>query len=238
MIFSSSPAQIKKGQRSNLKQFIDPTRLEAILFDFDGVVVQSEDVYDIATAKLGAFYQREVPPDFFEANRGIADDVFYKRFKAALKLNAPIEEISRNGQQILWDEFSRSVDFTPGFKQFFHKVGALVPRRALVTATPGPLIRKIFSNSNLDVVFDHMITASDVTQTKPAPEPYEKMCAHLGVTAANTLVIEDSPTGIRSATLAGCRTVAITTSCSRDSLKQANFVVDSFGELEELLTIV
>jgi beta-phosphoglucomutase-like phosphatase (HAD superfamily) len=234
-----TPSQKKiKGQYLDLKKFIDPNRLEAILFDFDGVVVQSEDVYDIATSKLGAFYQREVPPDFFEANRGIADDLFYERFQSELKLDTDIKEITSHGQRILWDEFSSAVDYTPGFQQFFAKVGQLVSKRALVTATPRPLVEKIFSNSKIDVVFDQMITASDVTQTKPHPEPYQKMCALLGVSPKKALVIEDSPTGLRSATLAGCQTVAITTSCTRDSLKEANFVVDSFGELEELLTIV
>lgn len=221
-----------------MTQTIDVNRLEAVLFDFDGVVVQSEAVYDRATSKLGALYNATVPEDFFEANRGIAEALFYERFKRDLNLDVDLEDLSGNGQRLLWEEFASSVEYTPGFHSFYTRVRATVPHVGLVTATPRPLIERIFGNSQIDVKFDQMITASDVVRTKPDPEPYAKMCQLLGVSAKHALVIEDSPTGLRSATLAGCQTVAITTSCTRDSLKEANFVVDSFGELEELLTTV
>ena len=51
--------------------------IKAILFDFDGVVVQSEDVYDRATKKLGELYKVQIPAPFYEANRGIAESLFY-----------------------------------------------------------------------------------------------------------------------------------------------------------------
>ncbi|MCF6237528.1 MAG: HAD family phosphatase [Candidatus Marinimicrobia bacterium] len=213
-------------------------RLQAILFDFDGVVIQSEDVYDLATAKLGAFYQQQIPKSFFDANRGIAEDLFYERFKEAFDLEVDELELQQNGQRILWNEFSRSVNYTPGFEQFFTKIRKLVPYVALVTATPRPLLTEIFQNSNINTKFDQIVTASEVSRNKPAPDPYLQACRIFAVDPGSTLVIEDSPTGLRSATVAGCQTVGITTSCDRDSLKEANFVVDSFGELEELLTIV
>ena len=110
--------------------------------------------------------------------------------------------------------------------------------KALVTATPRSLLDEIFKNSNIAIAFDHIVTGNDVKHNKPAPDPYLKACELLSVEPERALVIEDSPNGLRSAVSAGCKTVAITTSCKKDSLKEANFVVDSFGELEELLTIV
>lgn len=200
--------------------------------------MQSEDVYDVATNKLGQFYHTEVPKSFFDTHRGISDEVFYREFKKELGLDVDIDELTRNGQRLLWDEFTSSIHYTPGFLEFFSKAKTMVKHVALVTATPRPLLTKIFETSNINVDFDHIITASDVVETKPAPEPYEKMCAHLGVSPERALVIEDSPTGLRSAVSAGCQAVGISTSCERDSLNEANFVVDSFGELEELLTTV
>ena len=221
-----------------MNQKINLSQIEAILFDFDGVVVQSEDVYDRATTKLGIFYDVEVPQPFFEANRGIAEALFYERFKQTFGLDVAEADLAENGRRILWNEFSASVHYTPGFQQFYEKVRSRVKHLALVTATPRPLVDEIFQNSNIQVKFDHIVTASDVERTKPAPDPYLKMCRDLRVLPDRSLVIEDSPTGLRSASSAGCQTVGITTSCARDSLKEANFVVDSFGELEELLTIV
>ncbi len=215
----------------------DIGRLKAILFDFDGVVVQSEDVYDRATKKLGEMYGVVIPSPFYEANRGISEALFYSRFKTEFSLDVEIASLQEKGKKLLWAEFSSSVHYTPGFQQFYTKIREHVNHVALVTATPRPLIDEIFKNSNISVDFDFIVTSSDVENTKPAPDSYLKACDKIGVDPAQALVIEDSPTGLRAATAAGCQTIAITTSCAKDSLKEANFIVDSFGELEELLTI-
>ena len=215
----------------------DIGRLKAILFDFDGVVVQSEDVYDRATKKLGEMYGVVIPSPFYEANRGISEALFYSRFKTEFSLDVEIASLQEKGKKLLWAEFSSSVHYTPGFQQFYTKIREHVNHVALVTATPRPLIDEIFKNSNISVDFDFIVTSSDVENTKPAPDSYLNACDKIGVDPAQALVIEDSPTGLRAATAAGCQTIAITTSCAKDSLKEANFIVDSFGELEELLTI-
>jgi len=219
-----------------LTKRLDIGSLEAVLFDFDGVVVQSEDVYDRATTKLGTHYGLTIPEPFFEANRGISETLFYERFKASFELDADLQDIQKHGRKFLWEAFSSSVQFTPGFQQFYKWIRGFVGKVALVTATPRLLIDEIFKNSSIQVHFDHIVTSSDVIMTKPAPDPYLKACELLGVAPARAVAIEDSPTGLKSAIAAGCQTIGITTSCSRDSLKEANFVVDSFGELEELLT--
>ncbi|NQV40722.1 MAG: HAD family phosphatase [Candidatus Marinimicrobia bacterium] len=216
----------------------DIGRVKAVLFDFDGVVVQSEDVYDRATKKLGDLYGVEIPAPFYEANRGISEALFYSRFRTEFNLDVDVVSLQENGKKLLWAEFSSSVHYTPGFQQFYSKIRKRVSHVALVTATPRPLIDEIFKNSNISVDFDFIVTSSDVENTKPAPDSYLKACDKIGVEPVQALVIEDSPTGVRAATAAGCQTIAITTSCARDSLKEANFIVDSFGELEELLTIV
>ncbi len=216
----------------------DIGRLKAILFDFDGVVVQSEDVYDRATKKLGDLYGVEIPAPFYEANRGISEALFYSRFKTEFSLDIDSAILKEEGKKLLWAEFASSVHYTPGFQQFYTKIRRHVSHVGLVTATPRPLIDEIFKNSNISVNFDFIVTSSDVENTKPAPDSYLIACDKSGVDPAQALVIEDSPTGLRAATAAGCQTIAITTSCPKDSLKEANFIVDSFGELEELLTIV
>jgi len=230
------PAERKHISQLNTSPDLD--RFKAVLFDFDGVVVQSEDVYDRATKKLGEVYDVEIPDSFYEANRGIAETLFYERFKSFFQLDIDVPTLQEKGRELLWSEFSSSVHYTPGFQQFYAKIRQHVEHVALVTATPRPLVNEIFKNSNIDVDFDFMVTSSDVENTKPAPEPYLKACGLFGVEPAQALVVEDSPTGLKSATTAGCQAIGITTSCAKDSLKEANFIVDSFGELEELLTIV
>jgi HAD superfamily hydrolase (TIGR01509 family) len=218
--------------------FLNTKALDAVLFDFDGVVVQSEDVYDQVTRKLGALYDVEIPESFMDGSRGVGESLFYKRFKSTFNLEVNDSELQAHGKKLLWEAFTTSVSLTEGFIDFFLKIREKGLGNALVTATSRPLLNAIIKNSNLDIKFDHVVTSSDVLRNKPAPDPYQRACELLEVQPQRALVIEDSPTGLKSATEAGCQTVAITTSCPKESLEAANFVVDSFGELEELLTIV
>ena len=66
-----------------------------------------------------------------------------------------------------------------------------------------------------------MVTASDVTRGKPNPEPYLKGAASLGLSAAECLVLEDVPAGIRAGKSAGARVAACTTTCAAEELRQA-----------------
>ena len=90
---------------------------------------------------------------------------------------------------------------------------------------------------NLRPFFSATVTREDIISGKPHPEPYLKATEKLGVVPANALVIEDSVNGVRSGKGAGCPVIAITTSFPRERLIefQADYVVDSFAELERLL---
>jgi beta-phosphoglucomutase-like phosphatase (HAD superfamily) len=96
--------------------------------------------------------------------------------------------------------------------------------------------QRIFEIFNLSPYFSTIITGEDIINGKPHPEPYLKTAEKLGVAPANALVIEDSLNGVRSGKAAGCRVIAITTSFPREPLMelQADYVVDSFAELERL----
>ena len=89
---------------------------------------------------------------------------------------------------------------------------------------------------NLRPFFSTITTGEDIIKGKPHPEPYLKTAEKLGVAPPNALVIEDSVNGVRSGKAAGCRVIAITTTFPRESLMevQADYVVDSFAELEQL----
>ena len=83
--------------------------------------------------------------------------------------------------------------------------------------------------------FSAVVTSDDVKNTKPFPEPYLKGATLLGYRPAECLVIENAPMGVESAKKAGMTVVAITTTMSRDYLKKADVIVDSFVEVEEYI---
>lgn len=213
-------------------QFSD---LDAILFDFDGVVVLSEHVYDSATQELARQLKISIPAEFMERMRGQSDRLFFESVVNEFQPEAPMEEVVALGRKLLLEAFASSIHHNEGYLEFREQIDKLGLQSALVTSTPRKLLDYILGNSDLQVVFKEIITADDVQKLKPDPEPYRSMCERLGVAPERAMVIEDSPAGVRSGRSAGCFVTAITTSSKADSLSHADFVVDSFTELSELL---
>ncbi len=211
------------------------TDLDAVLFDFDGVVVLSEHVYDVATQELAEELDILIPQEFCDRMRGQSDRVFFDAVMQEFQPDIEFEEMVAIGRQILLKAFATGIQHMPGYLDFRALVDRSGLRSGLVTSTPVKLLDYIFENSSLAVRFEQTVTGNDVTNLKPHPEPYLKMCTLMEVQPARALVIEDSPAGVRSARAAGCFVVALTGTSARDSLSPAHFVVDSFAELSELL---
>jgi beta-phosphoglucomutase len=101
---------------------------------------------------------------------------------------------------------------------------------ALVTATPRCDVKKMLPASMADL-FGVMVCGGEVKKGKPHPEPYLAALKKLGIKAADALVVENAPYGIKSAKLAGLKCVAVATSLPRRYLKGADMV---FGSLKGL----
>jgi HAD superfamily hydrolase (TIGR01509 family) len=123
-------------------------------------------------------------------------------------------------------------EFLPVAKRTFKKLG-------LATSATVRDFSLAAQKYQLRAWFDIIVTSEDTAKYKPDPEPYLKAMAMLGVTSSETLAIEDSPNGIRSAKSANCTVAAITTTFEPNELRLAgaDMVVASFAELQRELGI-
>jgi beta-phosphoglucomutase-like phosphatase (HAD superfamily) len=97
-----------------------------------------------------------------------------------------------------------------------------------------------FGNVPVDNIFSHMITSSEVRNTKPHPEPYRKAAELIGLPPQRCVVIEDSVNGIRSGIAAGAKVVGMTTTFAPEVLQEADLTAGSYRELsvEKLLELL
>ena len=105
---------------------------------------------------------------------------------------------------------------------------------AVVTGGYRDLVNKII-NEFFDGYFSAFVTSDDVKNTKPYPEPYLKGATLLGVRPEECVVIENAPMGIQSAKKAGMYVLAITSTLTKNHLQEADFIADSFKEIEDYL---
>lgn len=195
---------------------------KAILFDMDGVLMNSAPAvervwrawalargFDPARVVAQAHGRRSV-----ETIRAVAPEL------DAEKENVKVEQMEIEDKE--------GVTALPGAAQLLRILPS--DRFAIVTSATLPLAVARLGYAGLPVPA-HMVTADDVTQGKPSPEPYLKGAALLGFAATDCLVFEDTPAGIASARAAGMRVIGLHTTYPAPALHAADAVLASLAEV-------
>lgn len=224
--------------------------LQAVVFDFDGVIVDTERIHYAALNQVLSDLGLDLTwADYVQTYIGFDDrGVFQTRFREVGRALAP-EELARLVQAKA-GQFHRLVSEEtptpfPGVVALIRSLSGCLPL-ALCSGALRSDIDPIFQALDLHGVFDLMVTADDVPVSKPHPACYrlamERLGARYGRTLepAQSLAIEDTPAGITAARGAGLRVLALTNSYDRAYLGQADFVRDSlenvgYPELQGLL---
>jgi sugar-phosphatase len=195
----------------------------AILFDLDGVLVDSTRAVD---REWRAWAKRKGVDG--DAIMAIAHGV---RTVEVIRRVAPHLNAEREASLIESEEAEdkEGVVVMPGAVELVHSIpdgrwGVVTSGSRLLAST-----RMVYCGLPLPKV---LITADDVTQGKPHPEPYLKGAEGLGLDPRECLVIEDAPAGIRSALAAGTKVVGIASTYGVDALGQANAVIRKLGQIQ------
>jgi HAD superfamily hydrolase (TIGR01509 family) len=181
----------------------------AVLFDMDGLLIDSEPLWlEAETAvirRLGG--QPWTPADQQQLLGGSLDrTVRYLRAKASVP--QPLDVIGE-WLMVEMEELvkARGVQLRPGAAALLDAVRAAGLPHALVTSSERDFMDTVLASTGL--AFDVTVCAADVTRTKPDPEPYLLAAKLLGVEPESCVVLEDSPNGIAAAEAAGCQVIAV-----------------------------
>jgi sugar-phosphatase len=199
-----------------------PLTCDAIIFDLDGVLVDSNG---IAERHLRAWTDRHGIS--FEH---IASLHHGRTTVETIRLVAPHLDAKIEADLL---EGAEAVD-TDGLVAFAGAAQLLarLPRERWAIATSGTRQTALIRLSHVDLPLPNvLVTANDVATGKPSPEPYLLAARRLGIDPTRCVVIEDAPAGIASARAAGARVIGVTSTNSADKLAGADIVVERFADL-------
>ncbi|HEX9530692.1 MAG TPA: HAD-IA family hydrolase [Acidimicrobiales bacterium] len=205
----------------------------AIIFDAEGVVIDTEGLWDEAQGELlarrGISYDREQVKPLL-SGRSAEDGVRIIKDRYALADEVPALVAER--RTIALGLFAR-VDFVSGFVDFFRAADRTY-RTALATAMDPPLFAVADAGLGLSAMFhDRVSTVLQVGgRGKPAPDLFVHAAGLVAESADRCLVIEDAPHGIEAARRAGMACIALTTTFAAALLTGADVVVSSFDEVD------
>jgi len=200
--------------------------ISGILFDFDGVIVDSERLHWAAFNKV---LSKPVSWEkYVETLIGFDDrDAFKYLFPNIEKteLDELIVKKAAAFQELLESDGAAAL---PGAVELIKDLSGKLP----IAICSGALLEDILpilGKLGIEDVFDTIVTADDTHISKPDPAPYRLAAERLGV--SDGLAIEDTPAGIASAKGAGLKVLAVTNSYERDVLAEADVVLDSLEGL-------
>jgi sugar-phosphatase len=199
---------------------------KAILFDMDGVLMDStpsvERVWRTWAVKHG------LDPEH------IADQAHGRRSIETIRAVAPELDAEKENIEVEQMEIDdkEGVTALPGAAELLAHLPA--DKFAIVTSATRPLAVARLGYAGIPVP-RYMITADDVANGKPSPEPFLKGAALLGFNPADCLVFEDSPAGISSARSAGMKAIALQTTYPAEQLQDAHAIIGNLADVKAIL---
>ncbi len=229
-----------------------PKKLSAIIFDVDGVLFETEPLHIKAWQTVLGEYGIEVYEKSLHRWVGEPCHHMARYYTGILQGTLPPgegellaagrrpetiysdaaeleKELYRRKEEILTGIAEDQLRTPPGLEEYLQYF-SIRTVLAYVTSNNRSMIERFFSITGIGTYFSHGITVNDVSRTKPSPEPYLTVLRLLGIGAEEGIVLEDSPSGIRSAKAAGLYCLGIANTLDRKVLTEADIIFSGAAE--------
>jgi len=207
--------------------------IEAVVFDLDGLLLDTEELWDEARRRLAVERGARWPADAQRAMMGMSSPEWSRYMHDVVGLAEPPNEISAEVVSRLEALYRERLPLVDGALEAVGRIGSRWPL-AIASSSNRPLIDLFLELSGTKDLFRATVSSEEVPRGKPAPDVYLEAAGRLGVPPTSCAAIEDSENGIRSAAAAGMRVVAIPNRAfppGPDALSLADAVLESPDEL-------
>ena len=210
---------------------IDDTVFQAVAFDMDGLMFNTEDLYDEVGDMLLQRHGQRFTIELKLEMMGRTGREALAIMKQRCGLSQTVDELLIEVKQIFSKLLPDRIEMMPGLSALLlfleqHKIP-----KCVATSSHRQFATEALGCFDLKPRFEFLLTADDVQNGKPAPDVYLKAAEQLGVKPAELLVLEDSEIGSRAAAAAGAFTIAVPTSHSvNGDFSHVNYVAESLND--------
>lgn len=210
--------------------------MKAVIFDLDGVLVDSEPFH--ADTLLSLAGDMGIPMSRNDTRRfiGVSDEEMWRilihEHRPGTDLSA--KELAERQMLLTLDRLSVS-PLVPrdGVAELLTKLRSLGIAAGLASSSSKAYVDSVLNTAGLSLFFNVRVAGDQVQNCKPDPEPYRTVLERMGISPASAAAIEDSPPGIESAKRAGMFCVALGTSATREEgVYKADMVIKDFSQRE------
>ena len=207
--------------------------IEAIVFDMDGVLIDSEPVWERVRRKFVADHGGRWAEDAQDRMMGMSTAEWSAYMSEDFGLRLPPPQVAELVIAAMAAEYQAHLPLLPGAVEAVRSLSARWPL-AVASSAPKSLIEAVLDASALRPAFAAAVSSEEVSRGKPAPDVYLEATRRLGVPPAASAAVEDSTNGLRSAAAAGLTVIAVPRPeypPAEDAIKQARVVLGSLTSL-------
>jgi len=208
--------------------------IDAVIFDLDGILVQTEEVWDEVREALARERGGRYDAEAQRAMMGMSSLEWSRFMHDELGIPGRPEEISAEVVRRMEARYRERLPLIEGAREAVERLAARWPL-GLASSSNRPLIDAVLELAGLRDHFRATVSSEEVPRGKPAPDVYLEAARRLGVDSERCVAIEDSHSGIRSAKAAGMLVVAVPNPSfppGDDALAEADVVLESLGDLD------
>lgn len=210
---------------------------DAVVFDMDGILIETEPIWDEVRRGLAAAEGRPWPDEATAAMMGMSTQEWSAYLAETVGLAGTPQQVAAHVIDGMADAYADHLPVLPGAVEAVRRMAAGRPV-AIASSSPRRLIDLVAAELGISDALSVTVSTEEVTRGKPAPDGYLKACELLGVDPARTVAVEDSTNGVRSAHAAGLTVVCVPPGFhppAADVLGLAAAVLASLDELDDAL---
>lgn len=207
--------------------------MKAVIFDMDGVLVDSQPYHFKADIDTMAEYGVIKDQKFYEAFAGTLTDNRMRTLRDMFGLDVPAEELIEKREKMILDVMANE-DIKPvsGIPELLRSIKALGLKTAVASSSGIELIKLVLDRLGIAVYFDSITSGNDVKRGKPSPDIFLLAAERIGAEPSECLVVEDSENGVRAAKAAGMTALGyINPTSGYQCLDMADFITDDFKKV-------
>ncbi len=212
--------------------------IRAVIFDMDGVIVDSEPLHIEAEKQILRKYGVEISTDELRTYTGTTAEFEFTDLIRKYRLNTTVDRLFREKETILFRLLEEQTKPIKGVVRLIKSLKRHGLKLAIASSGHRKLVHYFLKRLRIANHFDSVICAEDITRSKPDPEIFFKAAKSLGLDPAECTVIEDSTLGVEAAKSAGIKCLAFRNPNSgNQDLSKADLVIDDFAKLDVRLIV-
>jgi HAD superfamily hydrolase (TIGR01509 family) len=180
----------------------------AVVFDLDGVLIDSEPVWEQVRRQYVAEHGGRWRPDSQQRLMGMSTPEWSSYLATELGVDAPPSRIAHEVVEEVGRRYETDLPLMPGAVEAVQRLASRWPL-GLASSAARPLIDRVLAATGMTSLFEVTVSTEEVRRGKPAPDVYLAVAERLAVAPAQTVAVEDSSNGLRSASAAGMVVVAV-----------------------------